>query len=164
MSRRGRQYEHDSIDPGSAGPFGRLHVDPDQWADALGQWLAAIMATPLAGEPGPPYVHIYDPAPVLTLGEMADLLDHFKPRPASHAVMHPIALRALREACPPAEPPPPGLPGLDIAALHGLPLVEDPDMEPGAWEIRNGDEVIASGTVRVEIERPFTIEHNGEWL
>jgi hypothetical protein len=87
-----------------------------------------------------------EPAPiVLSLAELADLAEQLgPPRPPTRVVMHPLAFRALCQEFPPMDPPPP--PG-QLQDSCGVPVIEDQDMAPGAWEIRVGDEVIDRGTI-----------------
>ena len=76
-------------------------------------------------------------------GEMAASLP---PRRTLHC--HPSVTVALKLAAP-AKPEPPSFMDLGrMGDLCGIDVYEEPEMMPGAWEIREGDEVVDFGVLR----------------
>lgn len=83
----------------------------------------------------------------LSWNDLAALTASFPP-PGPPKTLHVSerADQALRSASVPAAPP---APGFELAAtLTGIPVIPNPDLPAGAWEIRAGDEVISSGVIR----------------
>lgn len=89
--------------------------------------------------------------PALSMASLGRLIEDMTPRrPGLTAVMHPLAALFLRrEYASSAEPM-----SDPSRCLLDIPVIEDADMEPGAWEIRSGDEVIESGVIRFGITAP----------
>lgn len=52
--------------------------------------------------------------------------------------MHPDTITALRQAAPAQQAPPPWRPS-PIAPLDGIPIVPDPDLPVGAWQLVDQD-------------------------
>lgn len=83
----------------------------------------------------------------LSWNDLAALAASFPP-PGPPKTLHVSerAEQALRRISAPARP---AAPGFELAAaLTGIPVIPDPDLPAGAWEIRVGDEVISSGVIR----------------
>lgn len=83
----------------------------------------------------------------LSWNDLAALAASFPP-PGPPKTLHVSerAEQALRRISAPARP---AAPGFELAAaLTGIPVIPDPDLPAGAWEIRAGDEVISSGVIR----------------
>jgi hypothetical protein len=84
--------------------------------------------------------------PPLSWAELAALASTFPP-PGPQKTLHVshLAEEALYRISVPAQPP--GMPGM-IPGFLGVPVIPDPELPPGAWEIRAGDKVISSGVIR----------------
>lgn len=82
----------------------------------------------------------------LSWGQLRDLAATFPP-PGPPKTLH-VSTRAeeaLHRISVPAQPP--AMPGV-IPGFLGVPVIPDPDLLAGAWEIRAGDEIISSGVIR----------------
>lgn len=84
------------------------------------------------------------PLDFAALAELADRIGHV-PRRELHC--HPDVARWLMLTLPEAEPKFPFAGA--IGSLTGVPVTEDPDFEPGAWELREDSEVTAVGRIQV---------------
>lgn len=140
--RREYEYEGDPIDLTTVGRWAQAMLDPVELTV-------------------PPYVHTYRlTPPPLTLGDLAALVDGFDGRPRPTFRCHPDVLDALRAGLPPTDPAPPEQP----VSVFGIPIDADDSMLPGAWQIRRGDEIEASGnvhtppayTIKFDAPEPFT--------
>jgi hypothetical protein len=92
--------------------------------------------------------YAWPPRP-LAYAELSDLLSELTPPPPPiRLIAHPSVVTFLRDQYPDDQAPA----GAQAAAafLGSIPVVEDPAMPPGAWEIRAGDEVVESGNIRAE--------------
>jgi len=90
-------------------------------------------------------------APPLTLGQIADAMNKFAAhsRPVLRELhCHTRVVSHLRAISVEAEPLPLGA----IGGLAGIPVIEHDDMEPGAWEIRENGQAVASGKLRTYAE------------
>lgn len=73
----------------------------------------------------------------VTLARLRELLPAIPPPRTLHC--HTSVTAALAAAAPPREPGPLDFMNLGrIGDLCGIPVYEDPEMMPGAWEIREG--------------------------
>lgn len=79
------------------------------------------------------------------LAALAELLNGIEPQPSRTLHAHPDVVLWLALTLPEAEPEP--LTGGSLAALTGIPVIKAPDLERGAWELREGDRVVTSGHV-----------------
>jgi hypothetical protein len=83
----------------------------------------------------------------LDLAALAELADRIGCVPRREFRCHPSVSRLLMLTLPEAEP---GFPFTgSIGALTGIPVIENADFEPGAWELREDGEVTASGRIEV---------------
>lgn len=82
----------------------------------------------------------------LTWADLTALVARFPP-PGPPKTLHVSqrAEEALHRISVPAQPP--SMPGV-IPGFLGVPVIPDPELPAGAWEIRAGGEVISSGVLR----------------
>lgn len=83
----------------------------------------------------------------LNLAALAELADRIGYMPRRELHCHPDVARRLMLTLPEAKPQFPFTGS--IGALTGVSVIENPDFEPGAWEIREDGEVTASGYLEV---------------
>jgi hypothetical protein len=89
----------------------------------------------------------------LSWNDLASFAASFPP-PGPPKTLHvsELAEQALRRISVPAQAP---APGFEMsAAFTGIPIIPNPDLPAGAWEIRAGDEVISSGIIRPAFSWP----------
>ena len=79
------------------------------------------------------------------MDDLAALLGELPRLPQRELHCHPAVLRYLELTAPPREPDPPWTGS--IGHLTGIPVIEKPDMERGAWELREDGKVVKSGTI-----------------
>ena len=133
--------------------FDRMFPDPEAWAERF-------RAQPVTGHPR--VVPMGEPLTPLTIPAIAELLSQL-PKPKLRELhCHPRVTRHLRTTSAEAEP---GFPGA-IGTLTGIPVIEHDDMKPGAWELREDGDVVASGRLRTmeEWAREVTGQINASGL
>jgi hypothetical protein len=93
----------------------------------------------------------------MDLAAIAELMGQFPPvkRKALHC--HPAVAAALWALTPPAER---WFPFGHAMGLTGIDVIEEADMEPGAWELREDGSVIESGRLRPW--SPGEVSNHGE--
>lgn len=65
----------------------------------------------------------------------------------------------------PTDPGPLGLGAiLGSSPLYGVPVRVDHTMEPGRWEMREGDKVVGSGDITPEFDGPVFYLSPGRWI
>jgi hypothetical protein len=112
------------------------------------------------------------PLDLAALAALADLADRIGYVPRRELHCHPSVGRLLMLTLPEAEPEPPFTGS--VGALTGIPVTVKPDFEPGAWEIREDDEVTASGHIDVppwvtapaefDVTFPRMIDRSHSWF
>jgi hypothetical protein len=94
----------------------------------------------------------------LGLADLTELAGRIGYVPRRELVCHPDVARLLMLTLPDAEPEFPFTGS--IGALTGIPVIGNPDFEPGTWELREDGEVTASGHVEVPpwVTAPVTLD------
>jgi hypothetical protein len=86
-----------------------------------------------------------------SLPKIAALLDAF-PTPRSRELhCHPAVIERLRALIPEADPKPKASWDFSygaIGSLTGIPVIEDADLAPGWWELRENGKMIDFGQIR----------------